>query len=573
VLVGALGLGACADPAPAFRNDAGLDALADTTTLDLGDQDVVCRVGARRCDPSAPDSRQECAADGSGWRTVEACNVTAGDHCVSGSCRNPCTGLGASYLGCEYWPVTLANGTLARRFEYAVVVANTQPYPVALRVEGGALAEPLRRSVAPGGVEVLRLPWFPALSQNAGQCCAPPFNTEGRASCAARSVSAVGGAYHLVADGPVAAYQFNPLEYRQGDDFSFTNDASLLLPQNTLGQNYLVFSYVNNGPPIGAPTDRCAVTGLRNGYVAVVGAQATGDNTVRVRSAVTLWDPADPARTLPPGEHSFTVARGQVLLLAAQGFGADLTGASIDTSAPAAVFSGHECTSVPIERQACDHIEEQLFPTTAWGDAYAVSPLRYRLGRFEPAVVRVMAQRDGVTLSFDGIAAPRGCTNALRRGQFCEFSTAEGFSVRGSGPIAVAQYMMGLGDVPECTCSGTGCVDGPRCVGDPALVLEVPVAQYRNQYRFLTPETYTESFVNVVAPPGAEISLDGALLLGATTPTGAGLVTTVVPLRPGSHEIYAVDPQVRFGIKVYGVAPYTSYAYPGGLDLAPIAPP
>ncbi len=29
----------------------------------------------------------------------------------------------------------------------------------------------------------------------------------------------------------------------------------------------------------------------------------------------------------------------------------------------------------------------------------------------------------------------------------------------------------------------------------------------------------------------------------------------------------------RFGLKVYGVASFTSYAFPGGLDLAPISPP
>ena len=39
------------------------------------------------------------------------------------------------------------------------------------------------------------------------------------------------------------------LEYRRGTEFSFTNDASLLLPQNTLGRSYLVVSRPNNGPP------------------------------------------------------------------------------------------------------------------------------------------------------------------------------------------------------------------------------------------------------------------------------------------------------------------------------------
>jgi hypothetical protein len=40
----------------------------------------------------------------------------------------------------------------------------------------------------------------------------------------------------------------------------------------------------------------------------------------------------------------------------------------------------------------------------------------------------------------------------------------------------------------------------------------------------------------------------------------------------GRHHIEAVG-DTRFGIKVYGVARYTSYLYPGGLDLEEISPP
>ena len=51
--------------------------------------------------------------------------------------------------------------------------------------------------------------------------------------------------------------------------------------------------------------------------------------------------------------------------------------------------------------------------------------------------------------------------------------------------------------------------------------------------------------------------------------------------RGGDDAGYAVDPFVEdrtgagqgVGIKVYGIAPYTSYMYPGGLDLQLITPP
>jgi hypothetical protein len=42
------------------------------------------------------------------------------------------------------------------------------------------------------------------------------------------------------------------------------------------------------------------------------------------------------------------------------------------------------------------------------------------------------------------------------------------------------------------------------------------------------------------------------------------------PIGGGAHRIEGTAP---FGILVYGFGSYTSYMYPGGLDLREIAPP
>lgn len=546
---------------------ASLDANACPTT------DCVCRPGEIRCDPGAPEQTQTCAADGQRWSNGALCDGAAGEHCSFGRCGNPCANLGASYLGCEYWPTVTVNGSLATEFEYAVAVANTQAYPIEVSVEGGALGSPMTRRVGGNSVEVLRLPWVEALSQNTGpSCCAAPFAMPGMALCAARSSRAPGGAYRLRANAPVAVYQFNPLEFRRGSRFSYTNDASLLLPQNALGRQYIVFSYSNDGPPFSGPTDRCSATSLRGGFLSVVAAQTEGANAVTVRTPCAVFDPGNPTRTLPAGLLNFTLARGEVLQLVAQGVNGDLTGAVVEASGPVAVFSGHDCTTVAHDRPACDHIEEQLMPVAAWGRSYAVSPLQYRSSTPEPAVVRVLASRDNVSLSFDGITAPSSCARTLDRGQFCEFEAARGFVVTGTGPISVAQYMRGLGDVEGCTCGGGVCADGPQCAGDPALVLESPVEQFRTGYTFLVPSTYVDNYVNIVAPEGAGIELDGAEVTARELPTGAGLTTRVVRMEPGSHQLRSSDGSTRFGLKVYGVAPYTSYAYPGGLDVEELPP-
>jgi hypothetical protein len=52
---------------------------------------------------------------------------------------------------------------------------------------------------------------------------------------------------------------------------------------------------------------------------------------------------------------------------------------------------------------------------------------------------------------------------------------------------------------------------------------------------------------------------------------GSGFQVMFVPVMSGPHHIQTEGNP--FGIKVYGVAPYTSYMYPGGLDLTQISPP
>ena len=108
------------------------------------------------------------------------------------------------------------------------------------------------------------------------------------------------------------------------------------------------------------------------------------------------------------------------------------------------------------------------------------------------------------------------------------------------------------------------------------MVLEVPVEQFRNRYDVLIPSTYRLNYVNVTTPTGAEVTLDGQPLDPANVrgpyPVGTGLEVRVVHVDAGAHTFATSDGR-PFGAKVYGVAAYTSYMYPGGLNLAPINPP
>ena len=153
-----------------------------------------------------------------------------------------------SYVGCDFWP-TVTDNIVWSTFDYAVVVANNGEADAAVKVErnGQTIAE---ATVAPSSLATLYLPWVTELkSTDSVLACAPSFTKT-------ETVRAPGGAYHLTSSVPVTVYQFNAIEYaakggppgkdwsacsgflcQQNGCFSFTNDASLLLPSTAMTGN------------------------------------------------------------------------------------------------------------------------------------------------------------------------------------------------------------------------------------------------------------------------------------------------------------------------------------------------
>ncbi len=356
----------------------------------------------------------------------------------------------ASYLGCSYLAVPLANSQLDSSFTYAVVLANPQSYAVAATVTGGALASAKQVTLAPrgqsGDVQTVELPWVTALLQKRTQCyqsgASEPLD------CMARSSLAPSGAYQITSDGPIAAYQFNPLRYVQtliNTKYSYTNDASLLLPEVALGKHYLAVTYGNwSNETLGPYSED--VTLVHGGFVAITG---TVDNTtVTVQLSATVYDPFNESQVLAPGTHDFMLDRGDVLQLVGKLEGEDLTGTRIVASSPIAVFVGHDCTRIPDGRPACNHLEEQLLPQQTWGTSYAVSPLRVRASD-EVSVVRILSQHGDNQLVFDGIATPAACAAPLANGAMCEFETGAPFQVSADQSFLVAQFIRGQGSPPH----------------------------------------------------------------------------------------------------------------------------
>ena len=75
--------------------------------------------------------------------------------------------------------------------------------------------------------------------------------------------------------------------------------------------------------------------------------------------------------------------------------------------------------------------------------------------------------------------------------------------------------------------------------------------------------TNGQSYLLIIRPPGAALTLDGSPV-NATWDTVGGREVAIVPVDVGTHTISA---EQAFGMVAYGLGSFTSYAYPAGLNL------
>ena len=493
---------------------------------------LACVPGEGVC---AGDVAQVCAEDGQGVVDV-ACDAVQGVTCepALGKCVGACApdSLGRSYIGCDYYPTVTSTGVVDK-FEFAVVVANTSPALAKLRIERGAQVL-LEGTVAAGAVKVVKLPWVAELK---GLKATP-------------SQRVVDGAYHLRTDQPVTVYQYSPLDYQKGEEFSSVNDASLLLPVNTWTGDYWVIArdtfYYATGKESYAGF--YAVTASENATTVTLTPGATG-KLVRAGGGVAV-----------DGTGVVTLDQGDVLQVMSGDHpnnidAPDVTGTHVTADRPVQVMGGHFCTYIPPDKGYCEHLEESLLPTEALGRVYITAPALIEGGGAlpKPHMVRIVATRDDTTLVYDP-PLPGAPAVIAEAGAWVEIAkTGVDFEVTANHKIVVAQYMQGQ--------------EAGGNTGDPAMALAVPVGQYRANYLFHAPTNYEKNYVNIIAPKDVAVSLDGAPVGGFTAIGATGFEVARVPVphnADGDHTVTAAQP---ISISVYGYGQYTSYWYPGGLDL------
>ena len=216
----------------------------------------------------------------------------------------------------------------------------------------------------------------------------------------------------------------------------------------------------------------------------------------------------------------------------------------------------HMCTFMPFDNFACDHLEEMMFPIETWGTTAVMSAPRHPSGSgVAETYYRILALNSGTQVTFEPAVAPPTTLNA---GEFVQVETDQDFVVTATSDVYVTQTMLG-----DDALGGSG--------GDPAMGSGIPWNQVRTSYDFLTPASYTDNYVNVVAPQGTPIELDGSPVTGFTAIGSTGYEVARVNLDAGAHQIQSTN-GLAFGITSYGYASYTSYLYPGGMNFSRTAP-
>ncbi|HVY49115.1 MAG TPA: IgGFc-binding protein [Minicystis sp.] len=465
-----------------------------------------------------------------------------------------------SYIGCDFWP-TVVNNSVWSLFDFGVVVANASDQVVNVTVQRQG-SNVQTAQVQPNSLTTLYLPWVTDLKGGDNQCGIPPGTGP--------SVMSVGGGYHLTTDHPVTVYQFNALEYAgmggppgkswascPGNAcglgcYSFSNDASLLLPTTAMTPNYRITGHQGQtslGPYI-------AITGTADGTMVTVKLAATAN----VQAGGPI--PAGSAG----GSVQFSLNTGDVAEL----FGtdtSDFSGSLVTASKPVQVITGTPCTNEPAGQSACDHTEESVFPAETLGSHYFVvrpsGPNLNVVGQ----IVKIYGNIDGTSLTYPSGSQPPGAPTTINAGQVVDLGVVQqDFEIKGDHEFAISTFMLGASVVDPST-------PIPNQKGDPSQSLPTAVEQYRTKYIFLAPTDYPVNFVSVVQPMNAAVMIDGVAGPMPAQIGTSGYGVARIELAAGNNGAHVLESNQPVGIDVMGYGSYTSYEYPGGLDLKLIAPP
>ncbi|RZK80753.1 MAG: PKD domain-containing protein [Pedobacter sp.] len=313
--------------------------------------------------------------------------------------------------------------------------------------------------------------------------------------------------------------------------------ASLILPNESLGQQYYSMNYAqtgNNG------------NGVNKNYLVLVATEADTRLIIHKSNTsetvvVNLTTPGDIYEYMPEGQDDITGTYVEIDPLS--------DGACTKRFA---AFSGSTSVTIGCDSSR-DPLYQQLYPTTSWGRTYGIVPFINR-----KYVVRIIAQDDNTAVRFNG------STLILNKGQFYSSEElSEPTFVTADKKVSVAQYSL----TQDCSSSVNSVIPG-----DPEMVLLNPIEfNIKSVILFSsTDQSITERYINVFIKTSARLTfkINGVAPSPSSwraMPTDASYSYIQIPIVEINSILTAND---GFNAIAYGFGSYESYSYSAGTNLA-----
>lgn len=267
---------------------------------------------------------------------------------------------------------------------------------------------------------------------------------------------------------------------------------------------------------------------------------------VQINTQLTI-NPATSANGRPAGvPYQITLNGNQTYNLYAP-VPADLSGTTIVSSRPFAVYGGHACGLVPSASvDFCDLLVEQMQPTQAWGSEFITLPFA---GRTAGDVIRVYAGTNGTTVNVNGALVA-----TLNQGAFYETSRTAATRIVTNPQTMVAQFAKG--------CKAEA--DPNNCYGDPFMLTVPPTDQWAARFDAVVPQLNAsyQHFLGIVAPTSAvgQIRINGQVVPAAsfTAIAGTPYSGANVLRSPGLQRVTSTQP---IAVSVYGFRDSESYGF------------
>ncbi len=306
--------------------------------------------------------------------------------------------------------------------------------------------------------------------------------------------------FHITSEQDITVYALNQAWT--------TSDAFLVLPRPALERDYMIMSY---------PTDN-VLDDRRGGLSAGTTPSQCAIIAVEDNTRITI-DPSAPLLLSGLNPSPIVLNKGDVYLIQALpslSKDYDLTGTSINSSKPIAVFAGHQRARIPWEASdqlnSRDCLVEQMVATANFGKSAFLTPYPLPAGASPIGwdVYRVLAALDSTAIFVDSIKVA-----TLNQGQYFTGVLSRAAEIYSNKPFMVAQYKK------TSSTSNTGLANS-----DPFMMIIPPFEQFLTNYRFISAQAvqlngdgrpskvYNYQYVNVVAPQNAisSVVLDGTLI-------------------------------------------------------------